>query len=154
MKVGIGTDSHAFEDGKPLILGGHMIKDNPGLKGNSDGDVIIHALCNAIASTIGVGSIASYADKICENGVKDSSKYLEHVMKIMTSKNLTLNNISIALECSKPKLEGHLHFMRENLSSMTKLPIDDIGITVTSGENLSAFGKGKGIYAIVIVSIG
>ena len=80
-RVGIGQDSHKFAKKKPLILGGVKVADKGGLEGNSDSDVILHSLCNALSSAIGGDSLSTWSDNMCKRGIKDSQKYVEYIFK-------------------------------------------------------------------------
>ncbi len=156
MRIGIGQDSHRFEkniDDTVLILGGIRIEGSPGLKANSDGDVIIHALCNAIGSAVGKGSLSTYSDDHCKQGITDSTRYLKVALGYIHEKGLKVNNVSITLEAASPHLEPHLIRMKTRLSKILGITRDDVGITVTSGEGLSDFGKGLGIQAIAVISL-
>jgi len=156
-RIGIGQDSHPFEkvENKPLILGGVKISDNGGLKGNSDGDVIIHSLCNALSSAVGGDSLGTWSDDIClKQGIKDSTKYLEYILNIIKNKNYLIENISISVEAKKPYLSIDVVVkIKEKLARLLNINFDQIGITFTSGEGLTAFGKGKGIQVLTIVSL-
>lgn len=153
MRIGIGQDSHRFDENKRLILGGFPI-DHIGLNANSDGDVILHSLCNAIASGIGLGSIGSYADEMCSTqGIKDSSQYLKHVDSEMKRKGHSINNISISVECKTPKVEPLIDDIKKSISKILAISPDLIGLTATSGEGLTEVGKGLGIAVIAIVSL-
>lgn len=153
-RVGIGQDSHRFDtQDKPLILGGFQISATGGLKANSDGDVILHALCNALSSAIGGFSLSGWADKMYQNGITDSRKYLEKIYQKVLQNGFQIANISIALEAGKPKLEKHLPAIQKNLSELLNIETSKIGLTVTSGERLTEFGKGEGIQALVSVSL-
>ncbi|TRZ51230.1 2-C-methyl-D-erythritol 2,4-cyclodiphosphate synthase, partial [bacterium] len=85
-RVGIGQDSHPFDNGKPLVLGGLAIFKNNGLKANSDGDVILHSICNALSSAIGGDSLGTWADEMRSRGITDSKEYLEEIMKKINNK--------------------------------------------------------------------
>jgi 2-C-methyl-D-erythritol 2,4-cyclodiphosphate synthase len=154
-KVGIGEDSHRFENSdKKLILAGKIIDNYPGLQGNSDGDVIFHAICNAISSAIGKGSIGTYADKMCkEDGITDSRKYLEYIYEEARKKGHLINNISISIEAKQPKIESHVLDFKKNISEILSVKLENIGITATSGEGLTDFGRGLGIRVICIISL-
>jgi len=151
-KVGLGKDTHKFEKGKKLILCGVEISDSDGLKANSDGDVMIHALCNALSSAIGGGSLSTFADPLFEQGILDSTEYLKAVLEKI-EKEYKINNISIAVEASKPKLEPFFDQMKTNIAGLLSIDKDAVGITATSGEGLTAFGRGEGISAIAVVCI-
>jgi 2-C-methyl-D-erythritol 2,4-cyclodiphosphate synthase len=156
-RVGIGQDSHPFEkvENKPLILGGIKISDGGGLHGNSDGDVIIHSLCNALSSAIGGDSLGTWSDDMClKQGIKDSAKFLEYIFNIIKNKNYILENISISVEAKKPYLNIDLiKKIKENLAKLLNITSDQVGITFTTGEELTAFGRGEAIQAFTIVSL-
>ena len=157
IKIGLGQDSHAFDitKNKPLVLGGVKISDRGGLEANSDGDVIIHSLCNALSSAIGGDSLGTWADQMClKENIKDSSKYLENIFKKIKLLNLLVNNISISIEAKKPRLSLEMILkIKEKIAKLLEIKNDQIGITFTSGENLTSFGQGKGIQALSIVSL-
>jgi len=153
-RAGIGQDSHMFnKEKKGLTLGGVFLKDEPRLKANSDGDVILHAIFNAISQAIGDQSLGFYADPLCEKGVKDSKKYLEIVLKKVEKLGLEIGNIGIMLECKIPKIDPLTKKLKTSLASILKIDAKKIGITSTSGENLTAFGSGLGIQCFSIVSL-
>ena len=153
-KVGIGQDSHKFAaKNKKLILGGFIIPGEIGLNADSDGDVILHALFNAISSAIGGKSLGHYANPMCEKGVKDSKEYLKVVLKQLNDKSLRINNISISIEAKKPRLEKHTESIKKSLSSILGLEKERIGITCTSGDELTSFGKGEGMQCFIVVTI-
>jgi 2-C-methyl-D-erythritol 2,4-cyclodiphosphate synthase len=155
-KVGIGQDSHKFlkEKGtKDLILGGLKINYDFGLDGNSDADVIIHSLCNALSSAIGGESLSTWADKMCQEGIKDSVKYLEVILEKIKENNYSVGNISIAIEAKEPKLQTEIERMKNKLAEVLDINVNQIGITATSGESLTAFGRGEGIQAFSIVNL-
>ncbi|MFB6076090.1 MAG: 2-C-methyl-D-erythritol 2,4-cyclodiphosphate synthase [Candidatus Aenigmatarchaeota archaeon] len=156
MLVGIGLDSHEFEEDsrRPLVLGGIEIEGEPKLKAHSDGDVILHSLFNAISSALGNRSIGYYhSDKIEEKRGISSTKYMETVKEMMKKNEVKLKNISIAIEAKRPKLEKHIPKMKGKIAEIFDLERSRIGITATSGEKLTAFGRGKGIKVISTVSL-
>lgn len=173
--IGIGEDSHKFKalpqsgtkskyqiksqatnpkSNKNLILGGVKIKKNPALEAESDGDVILHALCNAISGAIGGGSLGTYATKMCKAGIKDSKKYLAEVLRCMAEKNFRVSQCSISIEAAKPKVDPLAPKIKKSLSALLKITPEKIGITATSGEKLTPFGRGEGIrcQAVVLLS--
>ncbi len=154
-RVGLGQDSHRFDEKqKPLILGGILIPDEQGLKANSDGDVILHALFNALSQAIGGRSISCYADKMClEKGITDSKEYLKVILKKLNEDNWQINNVGVMVEAKKPKLEPYHDKIKESLSNLLKIEKDKIGLTFTSGEGLSEFGKGLGMQCFVACTV-
>ena len=153
-RIGFGHDSHKFSaKAKPLVLAGYHVQNETGLEANSDGDVILHALFNAISSAMGGTSIGSYADKMCRNGITDSKEYLKVVIGNLSKKGLRINNISISVEAAKPKLQGHSDKIKNSLSKIAGLDEGSIGIAYTSGEGITQFGQGKGIQCFAVVSL-
>lgn len=155
IKVGIGQDSHRFseDENKPLILGGVNFFNEIGLEANSDGDVVIHALCNALGSAIGEGSLSTYSDKMCKNSVIDSTEYLKVVLMNVKNRGYKVNNVSISVEAQKPKIESSGDKMKTKLAKLIGIKKDSVGITATTGEGLTAFGRGEGIQVFAIVSL-
>lgn len=153
-RVGFGQDSHKFigDKNKKLVLGGCVI-DEIGFDADSDGDVILHALFNAISSAIGERSLGYYADQLYKNGITDSREYVKVILRRLNSKKLIINNISIMIEASKPKLEKHTENIKNSLSKILKLNKENIGITYTSGKSLTSFGQGRGMQCFVVVSL-
>lgn len=152
--AGVGEDSHQFDTAqKGLSLGGICFDEYPKFQANSDGDVILHALINAISSALGMGSLSTFADQMCQQGVTDSKRYLEVILEKMHDRHFLINNISVSLECSQPKIEPILPQIKQSLSDLTDVSKDKIGITATSGEKMNEYGNGKGIKCTVIVSL-
>jgi 2-C-methyl-D-erythritol 2,4-cyclodiphosphate synthase/2-C-methyl-D-erythritol 4-phosphate cytidylyltransferase len=151
-RVGLGEDSHPFgrDPQKPCILAGVKIKDNPGLKGNSDGDVALHAIANAILSLTGSGSLSRFSDQLCAQGITDSVVYLQEALAILKSHGGRLLSLSLAFEAQRPKLEKHFDKMQARLKKLTGLAKEQIGLTATSGEGLTSFGRGEGVKVLAI----
>ncbi|MDF2523003.1 MAG: 2-C-methyl-D-erythritol 2,4-cyclodiphosphate synthase [Clostridiales bacterium] len=147
MKVGIGQDSHRFDfddKNKKLILGGVVFDEQPPLAGNSDADVILHSITNAISGVTCVNVLGKIADDLCLNqGVTDSSVYLKESMKYLRESKIV--HLSISIECKVPKITPKIPEIRQNLSKLLNIPDDCIGITATTGEELTQFGQGLGI---------
>lgn len=153
-RTGIGQDSHRFlpEDStKPCVIAGCIIEDIPGLNANSDGDVVFHAICNAISSLTGVPILGAIADDLClKDGITDSEVYLLEALK--TLGNQKISHVAISIEAKRPKLKLLIPAMRENIARVLKLNISQVGITATSGAGLTDFGCGEGIQAFAIVT--
>ena len=154
-KIGIGQDSHKFTEDKDkkLVLGGFQIKNESGFEANSDGDVILHALFNALSTAIGEKSLGFYADKMFKDGVTDSKKYLEFVLTKVKERNYKISNVAIMLEGKKPRIDEHIDNIKASLSRLLKIKKENIGIAATSGEELTEFGKGLGMQCFAAVSL-
>lgn len=157
-RIGLGQDSHKIiiqkdKTKKPLILGGMVIDEYIEVVANSDGDMIIHSLCNALNTAIGKGSFDEYAGPMCKEGIKDSKKYMEVAFKQINDAQYEINNISISLEAGVPTLEKHKVSIVDSLSKILHLNKINIGISCTSGNGLSSFSEGKGIGCTCVVSL-
>lgn len=152
----IGQDSHRFEpDGspKPLLLGGVAIPGAPGLAGNSDADVVLHALTNAVSGISGVNILGKVSDDMClKQGITDSRAYLEKALETLSPGGWTLTHVSISIEAKRPHLSAYIPELKRSIASLISLSDNDIGLTATTGEGLTGFGRGEGIQALVIVS--
>ncbi len=154
IKTGLGQDSHRFDfenKTKKLILGGVIFEGKPPLQGNSDADVVLHALCNAISGVTGINILGGIADVLClEHGITDSRVYVHEALKSL--KKWRLTHVSCSIECKTPKITPKIPEMKNSISELLGLDIQDVGITATTGEGLTAFGRGEGIQVLCIVT--
>lgn len=152
MKVGIGQDSHRFETentGKELILGGVSF-EGLGMSANSDGDVVLHAITNAISGVTCKNILGEVADNMCRNGITDSKEYVKEALKYLNEK---IEHISITIECKTPKISPKIEEMRKSIAEILNITTSQIGITATTGEGLTEFGKGNGISVFAIITV-
>ncbi|HMB01587.1 MAG TPA: 2-C-methyl-D-erythritol 2,4-cyclodiphosphate synthase [Spirochaetota bacterium] len=156
MKCAIGQDSHAFsftDKQKKLVLGGVEIKKAPPLQGNSDADVILHALTNAVSGITGSNILGKPADKMCrEENIKDSSVFLQQALSAL-NKKYSITHVSVAVEAKQPVLASYIDKIKKNLGRLLGISPDCVGLTASSGEGLTAFGKGLGIQAFCIITV-
>lgn len=151
-RVGIGQDSHKFDAKKPLVLGGVLVAKSGGFLGNSDSDVILHSLCNALSSAIGGNSISTWSDEMCKRGIVDSKKYVEAIFKMVKAKKYKVSNVTVAVEGKKPYIELKIATkIKICIADLLEVDVDQVGITFTSGEGLTPFGKGLGMQSICVV---
>jgi 2-C-methyl-D-erythritol 2,4-cyclodiphosphate synthase len=150
----IGQDSHCFEpegSAKPLVLGGVTIPGCPGLAGNSDADVVLHAITNAVSGLHGIPVLGAISDELClTKGIRDSRAYLAKSLGLL--KKYRLIRVSVSIEAQRPRLALHLSAMRHSIAEACALSEEQVALTVTSGEGLTAFGRGEGIQAFAVVS--
>jgi len=151
--VGLGEDSHSFDQTGTIVLGGVKVDGVPKLKGNSDGDLVLHALFNAISSALGKRSIGPTADPMAEQGIIDSSEYLRVLLSDMSSAGFQVRNVSISIEGSYPKIEPIVEPMKQFIAELLGVHPADVGITATTGEKLSSFGRGEGVKCTCLVSL-
>lgn len=153
MKVAIGQDSHAldFEDkNKKCILGGVVFEGETPLKGNSDTDVVLHAVTNAVSGITGKNILGKVSDEMCQNGIKDSKVYLQEALKYLNEK---IVHLSISIECKKPKIEPKREEMVKSIAKILNVNEQQIGITATTGEGLTEFGKGNGVSVFACITV-
>jgi|TARA_B100001971_G_scaffold72955_1_gene67253 2-C-methyl-D-erythritol 4-phosphate cytidylyltransferase/2-C-methyl-D-erythritol 2,4-cyclodiphosphate synthase len=154
-RIGIGQDSHKFstDKNKKLMLGGLEIENKSGFEANSDGDVLLHALFNALSTTIGYKSISFYADDMCKRGITDSKKYVEFILDKVNEKGFKISNVAVMLEGKKPRIDEYIDKIKASLSKLLKIKKENIGIAATSGEELTEFGKGRGMQCFAVVTL-
>ena len=154
IKTGIGQDSHRFltqESQKPCVLAGLIFPGVPGFHANSDGDVVFHAICNAISSVTGVLILGAIADELClKNGITDSAVYLEEAMKTLGP--WKISHVAVTIEAKRPKFLSRIQEMRAETAKVMGIDISQVGITATSGEGLTSFGLGEGVACFAIVT--
>ncbi len=150
----LGQDSHRFEpedSQKPLILGGIEIPGALGLAGNSDADVILHALTNAVSGISGVNILGKISDELClKQGIKDSRVYLQKALETLNTWSIL--HVSISVEAKRPHLSAHIPAIKRSIAQLLVIPEECVGLTATTGEGLTGFGRGEGMQALVIVS--
>lgn len=153
-RTGIGQDSHRFlspDSSKPCIIGGIIFDGVPGLDADSDGDVIYHAICNAITSLSGVPILGGIARDLCrKDGITDSQVYLEKALKTLGRQKLV--HVALTIEGKRPHFEERIDQMRKKISHVLEIRPAQVGITATSGDGLTDFGCGDGLQCFCIVT--
>ncbi|MES2344313.1 MAG: 2-C-methyl-D-erythritol 2,4-cyclodiphosphate synthase [Chlamydiota bacterium] len=153
-RVGVGQDSRRFlppESTKPCVIGGLIFDDVPGLSADSDGDVAVHALCNAITSLTGIPILEGIATDLClKDGITDSQVYLEKALECLGSQKIT--HVALTFEGKKPNISARILEMREKIASVMHLDVSQIGITATSGSGLTDVGCGDGVHCLCILT--
>lgn len=151
---GMGQDSHRFlTDGssKPCILGGLIFDEVPGLSSDSDGDVVLHAICNAITSLSGVQILGAVAHDLNEKeGITDSEVYLKKALE--TLHRFAIEHVALTIEAKKPRLHPRIEEMRAKVASLLHLSTDQVGITATTGAGLSEVGLGEGVECMCLIT--
>lgn len=151
MKVGIGYDVHKLVEGRRLILGGVEIPFEKGLLGHSDGDVLLHAICDALLGAAGKGDIGQhFPDTDPEYKDISSLILLEKVKGLI--KEYRINNIDSIVIAQEPQLAPYLEKMKENIAQVLKIDRGKINIKATTTEKLGSIGRGEGIAAYAMVS--
>lgn len=153
-RIGHGYDVHRFGEGDSIILGGVKIPYHSGFIAHSDGDVLIHALCDAMLGSIAAGDIGQHFpddDDRYEN--IDSGILLQACNKLLLEKSFYIVNIDTTIVAQAPKLALHIHAMRQNLAGLLSLDISQINVKATTTEKLGFAGREEGVavHAVVMV---
>jgi 2-C-methyl-D-erythritol 2,4-cyclodiphosphate synthase len=148
MRIGQGFDVHAFGDGDHVTLGGVRVPHHRGVVAHSDGDVVIHALCDAIFGALVLGDIGQHFPPSDERWRDaDSRRFLRHAAMLMAQHGYTLGNADVTVICEAPKVGPHAQAMRENLAADLGSEIGRISVKATTTEKLGFCGRGEGIAA-------
>jgi len=153
-RVGQGLDVHAFGDGDHVVLGGVRIPHARGLVAHSDGDVALHALCDALLGAAALGDIGQHfppGDDRWRNA--DSRDLLARVLDLLSRNRWQAVNADITIVCERPKLAGHVPAMREVIAPLLGIAPDAVSIKATTTERLGFCGRGEGIAALAVVLI-
>jgi 2-C-methyl-D-erythritol 2,4-cyclodiphosphate synthase len=154
IRIGNGYDVHVLADGLPLWLGGVRVESPIGCIAHSDGDVAIHALCDALLGALALGDIGKhFPDTSDEFAGIDSKILLTRVMELVRSKGWTVGNVDITIAMQRPKLAPYIVHMRECLASVMGIPTDAVSVKATTTEKLGFVGRGEGceVYAVALL---
>lgn len=152
IRIGQGLDVHAFEAGDFVTLAGVKIPHTHGLKAHSDGDVVLHALSDALLGTLALGDIGQhFPDTDDDYKGADSRVLLRHVYQLIVDKGFYLANADITVACEQPKLAKHNIAMRQNIADDLQVSIEQVSVKATTTEKLGFTGRQEGIFASAIV---
>jgi 2-C-methyl-D-erythritol 2,4-cyclodiphosphate synthase len=152
MLIGQGIDAHRFESGRALMLGGVEIPHDQGLAAHSDGDVVIHALCDALLGAAGLGDIGHhFPDTDAAYAGIDSRILLGRVMEALRDRGLAVHNADLTIAAQRPKLAAHIAAMRETLAADLDCPQARVNVKATTTERMGFTGRGEGIAAFAVV---
>jgi 2-C-methyl-D-erythritol 2,4-cyclodiphosphate synthase len=154
MRIGQGYDVHRFAPGRSLILGGVKIEHERGLAAHSDGDVLIHALCDALLGAAGLGDIGRhFPDNQAEFESIDSRILLRGVVEKLKAAGLRVNNVDTTLVAQAPKLAPYIEPMRQRLAADLHVDVGRVNVKATTTEGLGFAGRAEGIasYAVVLL---
>lgn len=154
IRVGHGYDVHKFGGEGPLTLCGEKIDYEHGLIAHSDGDVAIHALCDALLGALALGDIGKhFPDTSADFKNADSMQLLAHVYALINEKGYVLGNADITIAAQAPKLAPHIVKMRNNVANTLNVNTDQISVKATTTEKLGFVGRKEGIEAHAVVLI-
>lgn len=151
-RIGNGYDVHALAEGLPLRLGGVDIESPVGCVAHSDGDVPIHALCDAILGALALGDIGKhFPDTSDEFRGIDSCILLERTMALAAEVGYRIGNADITVALQRPRLAPYIERMRERLAGLMSAPVDAVSVKATTTEKLGFVGRGEGCEAYAVV---
>jgi 2-C-methyl-D-erythritol 2,4-cyclodiphosphate synthase len=151
MRVGLGFDVHAFAEGRKLVLGGITIPFQKGLRGHSDGDVLLHAISDAILGAASDGDIGLHFPDSNESikGI-ESEKILRHAVGRARTKGFTVVNMDAVVICEEPKIGPYRDQLRERIASLLSIDMERVSIKGKTSEGLGFLGEGRGIAAYAV----
>jgi 2-C-methyl-D-erythritol 2,4-cyclodiphosphate synthase len=151
IRIGQGFDVHAFGDGDHVVLGGMRVPHERGVLAHSDGDVVIHALCDAMLGALALGDIGRHfppGDPQWKGA--DSRAFLRHCNALIGERGYRVGNADITVICERPKVGPHARAMRERLAADLDVGVDAVSIKATTSERLGFTGRGEGIAAMAV----
>ena len=152
MRIGHGFDAHRFCDGDHVMLGGVRILHDRGLEAHSDGDVLIHAICDALLGAAGLGDIGRhFPDSDAQYRGIDSRILLRRVRDTLAERSLRVSNLDCTLVAQAPRMRPHIDAMCENLAQDMGAAVDRVNVKATTTERMGYLGRGEGIAAHAVV---
>ena len=152
IRIGHGYDVHQLVESLPLIICGVDVDSSKGSLGHSDGDVGIHAICDAILGALALGDLGTHFPSSDSKWAgQASSTFLIHVLKLMKNKGYDINNIDCTIILQSPHLNKHIQSMRKMIANICKIDINRVSIKATTTDKLGFIGRGEGIGASAVV---
>lgn len=153
-RIGHGIDVHRFGEGDHVTIGGVKIPHEQGLVAHSDGDVALHALCDAILGALALGDIGHhFPDTDASYKGADSRVLLRHVVSLLATHGYRVGNADITVLAERPKLAPHIVLMRERMAEDMGVPVEDVSVKATTTEKLGFVGRREGIEAHAVVML-
>jgi len=154
MRVGLGYDIHPLVEGHPLVLGGVELDSPVGPRAHSDGDVLVHALCDALLGALGAGDIGVHFPDTDEQwGGAHSLDFLLTVKQLLDEHGYAVVNLDVTVILERPALAPHVDKMRRNVSAALDIVPVQISIKATTHEGLGALGEGRAVAALAVALI-
>ena len=155
MRVGQGYDAHRFGADRPLVLGGVAVPHDQGLLAHSDGDVLIHALCDALLGAAALGDIGRhFPDTDSAYAAIDSRILLRRVVTALAERGLRVVNADLTVVAQRPRLAAHIPAMQANLARDLGVGAGQVNVKATTTEGMGFTGRGEGIAAYAVVLLG
>jgi 2-C-methyl-D-erythritol 2,4-cyclodiphosphate synthase len=152
MRIGNGFDVHAFTDGDHVMLGGVRVAHDRGVAAHSDGDVLLHALCDALLGALSLGDIGTHFPPTDERWRgADSRVFLRHCAQLVKGQGWRLGNADLTVICQAPKVGPHALAIREAIAAELGVDLEQVSVKATTTEKLGFTGRGEGIAAQAVV---
>ena len=152
MRIGHGYDVHAFGEGDHVVLGGERISHSRGLIAHSDGDVVLHALSDALLGAMALGDIGHhFPDNDPAFANADSRVLLRHVIEQVNDLGFCVSNTDVTVIAQAPKLADHIAGMKKNIAHDLNVTVGNVNVKATTTEALGFIGRGEGIAAHAVV---
>ncbi len=152
IKIGQGVDVHAFGEGDSVVLGGVTIAHNRGLVAHSDGDVLLHAVCDALLGALGLGDIGKhFPDTDAQYQGADSRELLRRVYTLVKGKGYVIGNLDCTIVAETPKMSPHISAINQNLAQDLECSVEQVNSKATTTEKLGFNGRKEGITALCVV---
>lgn len=148
IRIGQGFDVHAFGDGDHLMIGGVRVPHERGIVAHSDGDVVLHALCDAMLGALALGDIGQHfppSDPQWKGA--DSRAFVRHCNQLLAEQGWRVGNVDLTVICEEPKIGPHALAMRDNIANDLGVALDAVSVKATTSERLGFTGRGEGIAA-------
>jgi len=151
IRIGQGYDVHAFGDGDHVVLGGVRVPHERGVIAHSDGDVVLHALCDAMLGALALGDIGQHFPPSDERWRgADSRTFLRHCNQLIAQRGYRVGNCDVTVVCERPKVGPHAQAMREAIAADLGIAADAVSVKATTSEKLGFTGRGEGIAATAV----
>ncbi len=152
MRIGSGFDVHAFGPGEFVMLGGIRVAHSHGVVAHSDGDVVLHALCDALLGAAGLGDIGQhFSDSDPQWRGADSAGFVARVVALLRARRLAIENVDLTILAQAPKIAPYRDPMRRRIAQLLEVPEDRVNIKATTTESLGFLGRAEGIAAQAVV---
>lgn len=155
MRIGQGYDVHAFIEGDHVMIGGIKIPHHFGVKAHSDGDVLLHALGDALLGAAALGDLGQhFSDKDPQYSNMSSSEFIKKIIALLKEKSYQVMNIDSTVITESPRLAKHTPAMRTHIADLLGIPESDVSIKATTNEKMGWIGQGEGLAAMACVLLG
>lgn len=154
-RIGLGVDLHRLEPGRPCMLGGVEIACDVGPAGHSDGDAILHAVCDAVLGAAGLDDLGTlFSDRDPANKDRDSASFCHEALRLCRAEGLRVLSLDVVAECEKPKLIPHRAAIRARIAALFDVDPTRVNVKGKTGEKLGPIGRGEAIRTTAVALLG